>query len=32
VSAIATAAGDVWVAEQDAERVLRIDVQAEDLR
>ena len=32
VSAIATAAGDVWVAEQDAERVLRIRVRAEDRR
>jgi DNA-binding beta-propeller fold protein YncE len=32
VSAITTAAGDVWIAEQDAERVLRIDVRAEDLR
>jgi streptogramin lyase len=32
VSAITTAAGDVWVAEQDAERVVRIDVRAEDLR
>jgi streptogramin lyase len=32
VSAIATAAGDVWVAEQDAGRVLRIRVQPEDVR
>jgi streptogramin lyase len=32
VSAVATAAGDVWVAEQDAGRVLRIRVLTEDRR
>jgi streptogramin lyase len=32
VSAVATAAGDVWVAEQDAGRILRIRVQTEDRR
>lgn len=32
VSAIAAAAGDVWVAEQDAERVLRIRIRPEDVR
>ena len=32
VSAIATAPGDVWIAEQDAGRVLRIHVRPEDVR
>ena len=32
VSAVASASGDVWVAEQDAERVLRIRVLTEDRR